>query len=169
MSGSTKQTQVLNGVTFFTSSANKALALFPRIPREQYNYLLDASKGIGLAKVKALLHEMTTARIVAYIRDMQVIQVNQHKIATFERVQFSAQKGATVLYRRAIVTQIAAARDELKSRNAVAEQEELFGGLPDADAPSGTEALTVPTDSEGGESDGETAFAESVAGMAVTA
>lgn len=168
MSGSTSKRAhtVIGGVTFFTSIGGKALALYPRIPREQFNYIVDASKDKGLAKTKELLKAESTARVADYVRDFQAMQLEQHKIMTFERVKFSAQRGATALYRKALTVMIAAGRDELKSRNAVAEQEELFAGIP---ATAEVQAATVAAEPDGSLEDGFAAFAAEVQDMAVTA
>ena len=110
------RTQVVNGVTFFTSQAKKQIALFPRIPMTQFRFFVDMSKGEALEALKRMLKRMSDERIVAFRYDLQLMQVEQHKITCFEQVRAAKQAGAAALYRSALKTLIATANAELASR-----------------------------------------------------
>lgn len=89
----------------------KTMQLYPRVPLSQYRFIVDAAKDI--AALKADLRKKGSDRTISFRYDLQRMQVEQHKIETFEMVKRDKQAGAAVLYRKALQSMIVAANEVL--------------------------------------------------------
>lgn len=121
-----------NGITTLRTQADKLVALFPRIPRTQYNFIVDLAKGDALVALKVKLGQMSADRVIAFRYDLQLMQVEQHRITCFEQVRATSQRGAAGLYKASLATLIAAANDALKAKDEP--EPNLFFGYDDLTA-----------------------------------
>lgn len=108
-----------------TTHNGKTMHLFPRIPLSQYRFIVDAAKDI--AALKRDLRKAGNDRAIVFRYDLQLMQVAQHKIECFEQVRNAAQKGAGVLYRKALQAMIVASNEviaEFGRKELLASQQE---------------------------------------------
>lgn len=126
-----------NGVVYLVDGAHK-IALFPRIPKQQFDQIVDAAK--DLPAMKADLETKATGTVRRFRMRLQTAQAEQHKIVHFEQITAAKQASVARWYREALQRLIDTATQVI-SAHAIAC---LVDGIAPVAADDTAEAASAP-------------------------